>query len=89
MCDGAWQNGAVLFVNKNGKKTLDIKLILLTLPKLPQDITIKISAFPNAKYFIFNPNGLLGTSNGSISLSNQFETKKLSISRTGRINILK
>lgn len=86
-CDGQWHAGAVLFIDNENKKMPTAKAILKTLPALSSKLTIAVSAFPSSHYFRFDPAGLLGTSNGSITLSNGRRTVKLSISRSGRVKL--
>ena len=86
-CDGHWHAGALLFVDNHNKKVPTAKTILKTLPTLSPKFTVAVSAFPSSGYFRFDPDGLLGTSNGSVMLSNGHQTVKLSISRTGRVKL--
>lgn len=84
-CDGNWQQGAVLFINEDGQLRPTAQTRLKTLDALPQPLTITVSSFPNQAYFSFDPDGLLGVSNGSVTISNAIRSMKFTISRTGRI----
>lgn len=77
-CDGHWQKGAILMSHNT---------IFKQIPALPHGIKMTVRAFPRSDQLTFNPDGLLGTSNGSITLSMHHESRRITMSRTGHIQV--
>lgn len=75
-CNANWQDQIIL---TTGQQTLK------SLPAAPKDLQITVSAFPNNQQLTFNPDGLLGTSNASITFRSPYFQQKITLSRTGRI----
>lgn len=88
-CGGSWEQGAIVFRDRNGNRVVDPPdTLALRLPALERPVSIRFRSFPNRQYLQLMATGFTRDQNGSFTLcppdGEPRWAQQVVISRSGR-----